>query len=152
MTVHAVSNPTTVEAEPVALNQRAPGYGIVTFDRQTRRITIANWPRWVDPSQPRARPYPGWPITIGQFDNGVPKAGWTLETVRTPGVSDPVVQVVEQSSGEVVYTVRIQGDSFTPHVFRDGVYTVRVLAPERGYRREYRDRRPQHRAATGGSG
>jgi hypothetical protein len=140
MTVHAVSNPTAVQVEPAALNQRAPGYGIVTFDRQTRRITIANWPRWVDASQPGAQPYPGWPITIHQLDNGFPKTGWTLETVRTPGLADPVIQVAEQSSGEILYTLRVQGDSFTPRVFRDGVYTVRVLEPGHG-RSEYRDRR-----------
>jgi hypothetical protein len=45
---------------------RAPGYGIITFDRSDHTITMANWPRWVDPSSPGAKPYPGWPITIRQ--------------------------------------------------------------------------------------
>ena len=63
ITVHAVSNPHTVEAEPTWINQRAPGYGIIVFNREIRRITMSNWPRWVDPSAAGARPYPGWPIT-----------------------------------------------------------------------------------------
>lgn len=69
MTVLAVSNPHTLGIEPTDINDRAPGYGIVTFERATRRITFANWPRWVDPTRPGAAPYPGWPITIHQDDN-----------------------------------------------------------------------------------
>jgi len=66
MTVFAVSNPHKLGIEPADINDRAPGYGIITFDRIDRTITIANWPRWVDPSAPGAKPYPGWPITIRQ--------------------------------------------------------------------------------------
>ncbi len=143
VTVHAVSNPAEVAAEPRAIHRRAPGYGINTFDRNTRRIIIANWPRWVDPSQPGARPYPGWPITIHQLDNGMPRKGWALEAINTPGLVDPVVQVIDQSSGETVYTVRIQGSSFTAALFKDGTYTVRVFDPDQGYEKVYKDRKAQ---------
>ena len=64
MTVLAVSNPFKHGIEPVDINDRAPGYGIITFDRAERTITFANWPRWVDPAAPGAKPYPGWPITV----------------------------------------------------------------------------------------
>jgi hypothetical protein len=37
-----------------------------------------------------------------------------------------VVQVIDESNGEVVYTLRIQGDSFRPKVFRSGAYTIKV--------------------------
>jgi len=66
MTVFAVSNPYTLGIAPADINDRAPGYGIITFDRIDHTITMANWPRWVDPSAPGAKPYPGWPITIRQ--------------------------------------------------------------------------------------
>jgi hypothetical protein len=66
MTVLAVSNPFKLGIEPTDINDRAPGYGIITFDRLERTITFANWPRWVDPKAPGAKPYPGWPITIRQ--------------------------------------------------------------------------------------
>ncbi len=69
ITVLAVSNPHTSNAEPRDINDRAPGYGIITFDRRSLRITMANWPRSVDPSAPGAKPYPGWPITIHRDDN-----------------------------------------------------------------------------------
>jgi phosphodiesterase/alkaline phosphatase D-like protein len=126
VTVHAVSNPTTVDVEPTAINQRAPGYGIVTFDRATRKTTMANWPRWVDPSVPDAKPYDGWPITIDQLDNGLSAAKWVLDAIESPGEDDPVVHVIDESNKETVYTLRIKGRSFVPRVFRAGLYTVKV--------------------------
>ena len=131
MTVHAVSNPIESGAEPRALFDRAPGYGIVAFDRTTRRITMTNWPRWVDATQPDARPYPAWPITIEQTDNGLPDTGWPLPTVSAPGLGDPIVEVVNESSGERVYTFRIQGESIEPPVPGPGTYAVRVFDPDR---------------------
>jgi phosphodiesterase/alkaline phosphatase D-like protein len=141
ITVHAVSNPTAVGVEPSALHDRAPGYGIVTFDRASRKITIANWPRWVDAARPGAKPYEGWPITIHQHDNGLPNTGWALAAVNEPSLRDPVVQVIDQSSSEIVYTLRIQGSRFLPRVFREGTYTVKVMDPDRGVEKVYRDRR-----------
>jgi len=145
MTVHAVSNPYMVEVEPTALTHRAPGYGIVTFDRATRKITLANWPRWVDPSRPGATPYEGWPITIDQADNGLPRRGWTLEKVETPGLTDPVIQVIDQAGGEIVYTLRIRGSSFTPPVFKEGLYTLRITDPDKRYEKVLKDQ-PARRA------
>ncbi len=139
VTVHAVSNPTEVGIEPAAINRRAPGYGIVVFDRATRKITIANWPRWVDPSRPGAKPYAGWPITTNQLDNGMPKPGLSLGPIRMSDMVDPVVQVIDQGSGEVIYTVRIKGTSFTPRVFKAGTYTVKVTDPDRRYEMIHRD-------------
>jgi len=139
VTVHAVSNPSLVEAEPKVLTQRAPGYGIITFHRATRKITLASWPRWVDPSKPGAKPYEGWPITIDQTDNGLPRRGWMLARVETPGLKDPVIQVLNQATGEIVYTLRIQGSSFTPTVFQEGLYTVRIADPDKGHEKVLRD-------------
>lgn len=74
VTIHAASNPHVNGIEPTALHHRAPGYGIIRFRREDRTIEFANWPRWVDASQPGSKPYPGWPIQIDQVDNGFPKA------------------------------------------------------------------------------
>ena len=131
MTVHAVSNPVEWGYEPRALFDRAPGYGIVTFDRATRRITFANWPRWVDTAAPGAEPYTGWPITIEQVDNGLPDTGWTLPEVSAPGLVDPVVEVVAESTAERIYTFRIRGESLAPPVPGPGTYAVRVFDPDR---------------------
>jgi len=66
ITVLAVSNPFKLGIEPADINDRAPGYGIITFDRVERTTTLENWPRWVDPKAPGAKPYPGWPVTVRQ--------------------------------------------------------------------------------------
>ena len=124
MTVHAVSNPIQNGVEPIAINHRAPGYGIVKFRREDRSIEAANWPRWVDPSAAGAAPYPGWPITVEQTDNGLNGAAYVLPEVEAD-VDDPVVQVVD-AAGEIAYTLRIDGRRFTPRVWKPGTYSVNV--------------------------
>ena len=42
------------------------------------------------------------------------------------GVENPVVQVVEEASGEVLYTIRVQGNHFQPPVYSPGKYTVKA--------------------------
>ena len=126
ITVHAVSNPERNGIEPAALHERAPGYGIIAFDRETRKIRFANWPRWTDASEPGAQPYPGWPLEIDQLDNGLPNAYALPEVVSD--APDPVVQVIDESNNEIVYTLRIRGSGFTPKVRKPGKYTVKVNA------------------------
>ena len=36
------------------------------------------------------------------------------------------MQVIEESSNEIVYTLRINGTSYRPKVFKDGTYTIKV--------------------------
>jgi alkaline phosphatase D len=126
LTVHAVANPLISGHEPADLYDRATGYGIVRLNRKTRRITIECWPRWVDPSQPRAEQYLGWPISFHQLDNGLAHPDAYLPTLRVKGLDDPVVQVIDEANREVVYTLRASGSSFRPPVREAGVYTVKV--------------------------
>jgi phosphodiesterase/alkaline phosphatase D-like protein len=130
MTVYAVSNPIVSGHEPSDLHDRSPGYGIVRFDRNQRTITIEVWPRYADPTDPRTgSQYPGWPITINQADNyGRKAAGW-LPMINVSGQTCPIVQVIDEESSEVVYTLRIKGTSFQPKVFKAGTYTVRIGEP-----------------------
>lgn len=128
MSVLAVSNPYTTGMEPSNLYDRAPGYGIVRLNRETRDIHIANWPRHVDPEA--GAPYPGWPITINQMDNYGRAASAWLPTLHVDGMEDPVVQVIDESTDEIVYTIRIEGTTFDPKVFAEGSYTVRIGDPD----------------------
>jgi hypothetical protein len=41
-----------------------------------------------------------------------------------------VVQVFEEKTGELVYALRLNGQTFQPHVFALGLYLVKVLEPE----------------------
>jgi hypothetical protein len=132
MTVHAVSNPYLTGIEPTNLNDRAPGYGIVRFNRDTRRIVIECWPRWVDPASLNTSQYDGWPVEIDQQDNYGRSASAYLPVINVEGALDPVIQVLDEQLGEIVYTLRISGVSFQPKVFRSGSYTVRVGDPDTG--------------------
>jgi len=125
VTVWAVANPSPEENHD-KLTTRAAGFGVVRFNKPKRTITIECWPRNVDVTDPAAHQYPGWPKTIRQFDNYGRKAAAYLPTLRISGMKDPVVQVVDEAGGEVVYTLRIKGNEFRPKVFSEGTYTIRV--------------------------
>ena len=129
MSVAAVADPLVTGRRPVLLYDRATGYGIIRFDKKTREITLECWPRFADPNSLEGKPYPGWPITISQFDNYGRAAKAYLPTLKFQGMTDPVVQVVEEKTGDIVYTVRAKGDSFRPKVFAAGAYTVRCGEP-----------------------
>jgi alkaline phosphatase D len=129
MTVRAVSNPGRWGREPALLHNRAPGYGIARFNRSSREVSLEAWPRWADPLAGDA-PYPGWPVRFLQED-GYGKTPWGyLPTVVVEGMEDPVIQVVSEAGGEVVYTLRIRGNRFTPRVFEPGTYSLRIGEPE----------------------
>ncbi|MGB2714969.1 MAG: hypothetical protein WBC51_12365, partial [Vicinamibacterales bacterium] len=53
-------------------------------------------------------------------------------TLNISGVTNPVVQIVDERNGEIVYTLRIAGQRWRPHVFAPGTYTVRVSDPDSG--------------------
>ncbi len=52
--------------------------------------------------------------------------------MKITGQADPVVSVINEKSGEVVYTLRIKGTSYRPKVFSKGTYTIRVGEGKRG--------------------
>lgn len=131
MTVLALANPAQFDGPGLeGLRHRVTGYTILTCNRATRKVTIAEWPRWVDPSAPGAEPYDGWPITIDQIENGLWGAEWQLSPINTEGHEDPVVQVRDDASDEIVYTLRIRGTAFTPLVRKPGVYSVHAYDPD----------------------
>ena len=130
MTVHAVANPVRSGQEPEALYDRVPGYGIIRFKRSDRTITAEAWPRWVDPASRDAAQYFGWPVTVHQQDNYGRAAAGFLPTLLIQGMTDPVVQVIDETTQERVYTLRIQGQTFRPKVFdASSAYTVVVGEP-----------------------
>jgi hypothetical protein len=130
--VYAVSNPYFTGKKPARLYDRATGYGIVRFNRNTRDIIIECWPRWVDPARPDSEQYPGWPIQINQLDmfNQATKA-W-LPTIKMKAISNPVIQIVNEANGKVVYSLRIKGNTYQPKVFKSGSYTIRISHPDTG--------------------
>jgi len=122
---HAAANPQQQHPLPgKALNTFAAGFGVIDFDKKNREITFHCWPRNVDVTV--AAEYPGWPITIAQRDNFGKAAVAYLPELIVEGTERPVVQVVEEKTGNILYTLRIGGTRFQPWVFAPGSYTVRV--------------------------
>lgn len=118
----AYANPPNIVNE----RQRADGYGIVRFDKKSRRITLECWPRFADAKVGAQAQFPGWPITIAMSNNdGRKPVAWLPELVFE-GAQDPVVQVIAEKTGEVLYTLRVRGARFQPPVFAPGEYTVSV--------------------------
>lgn len=123
ITVWAVANPSPEENHD-KLTTRAAGFGVVRFHKKAREITFECWPRNVDVSAPDARQYPGWPKTIRQDENYDRKPFGYLPEVTYPEGSDPVLEVIEEATGEFMYALRVTGSSYRPKVFAPGRYTV----------------------------
>ena len=129
ITVWAAANPgPTTGKEPAILHDKSPGYGIVHFKKSDRQITMECWPRYADPADPTTgRQYPGWPKTITQEDNYSREAVETLPLLKISGnLKNPVIQVIDESNDEIIYTLRIKGDTYKPRVFKAGSYTIKV--------------------------
>ncbi len=124
VTMLAVANPTEKPNGGDKLTTRAAGFGLVYFNKKSRKITMECWPRNVNIT--KDKPYPGWPITIDQTDNYGRKAVAHLPTLKFSGAENPVVKVIDESNGDWIYALRINGDSFQPKVFKKGTYTVEV--------------------------
>jgi hypothetical protein len=132
LTMYAYANPYESEVnypkwrEEGQWGKLAAGHGIIRFNKRTRKITMECWPRGVDVTKSNARQFPGWPVTIDQADNYGRKAFGYLPEINVTGMNDPVIQVIDESNSEVVYTIRAKGTNFKPKVFKDGEYTVIV--------------------------
>lgn len=106
--------------------KRADGYGLARFNKKTRQITFECWPRFCDVSQGDKAQFAGWPITVDQDANdGREVAGW-LPTLQFAKGVRPVVQVIEDATGEVLYTTRAKGEIFQPRVYSKGKHTVKI--------------------------
>ncbi len=134
VTVFAHTNPgIETGVFPSELHDRMPGYGILRLTKKSRDITMECWPRYVNPNDPTTgSQYPGWPKTINMEDNYDRKAVAWLPTINVEGLVNPVVQVKNEKSGEIVYTLRIKGNSYDARVFEAGNYSIVVSEPDLG--------------------
>lgn len=126
--VHAIGNPepTYRKGRLPGLHDKASGYGVVRFDIQSRTVTMECYRLLVDVRKPGNHQFPGWPQTIHMLDNYGRKPTGDLPMLTVRGMNEPVVQVVDEKSKEVVYTLRLQTPNFRPMVFSPGPFTVHV--------------------------
>lgn len=148
--VYAHTNPGPKSGmEPKALHDRMPGYGIVKLTKSTREITMECWPRYVDPADPATgKQYPGWPRTINMEDNYSKRAYKWLPTVQVNDVENPVVQVINEDTKEIVYTLRINGKQYYPKVFEEGEYSLVVSDPKLNLKKVYKNLSPSSNKGT----
>ena len=126
VTIWAAANPDGKLKSDNKLTTRSAGFGVIKFNRKTRKITMECWPRNIDVTGPADKQYPGWPRTITQEDNYGRKAVAYLPTLKIAGQANPVVQITDEADGRIVYTLRINGSTFRPKVFKEGKYTIKV--------------------------
>ena len=124
VTAIAVANPSP-EKGGDRLTTRAAGFGVTRINKKTRDVTFICWPRNVDVSAKDAKPYPGWPFTFNQLDNYGRKTDAYLPSLEI-NRPNQVVQVINEKTEEILYTIRIKGSAFRPKVFSDGSYTINV--------------------------
>jgi hypothetical protein len=124
MSMFAYANPPDIRDE----RQRGDGYGLARFDKRKRTVTFECWPRFADARAGRKGQFPGWPVTANMDDNdGRIATGW-LPELRFARGERPVVQVIEQATGEILYTVRAPGGRFRPPVFGGGRFLIKAGA------------------------
>jgi hypothetical protein len=122
ITMLAYANPQEI-TDPM---QRADGYGIARFKKRTRQITFECWPRFADVKEGDTAQFPGWPITVSMDANdGRQPLAW-LPELLIEGAEKPVVQVIAEATGEILYTVRLPGPRYQPPVFALGNYTIKI--------------------------
>jgi len=133
MTVLTVANGAKQPRQPVLekLHDKVSGIGLVRFDKRSRQITLECWPLLADPQQSGTQ-FPGWPVKFDMLANYGRPAAAHLPKLEIQGVQSPVVEVIDERSGELVYALRLSDSAWQPHVFAAGKYTVRISVPEDG--------------------
>lgn len=130
ITMAAYANPNPTRISYNRWQAQGAGFGIVRFNKEERSITMELWPRGCEVTQANCRQYTGWPITISQEDNYGRKPTGYLPTLEISGAEDPVVEVIKETSGETVYTLRIQGQTYRPKVFEMERHTIKIRSGE----------------------
>jgi hypothetical protein len=127
VTMLAYANPKYATMTELRKNRtsRADGYGLIRFNKSNNKVTFECWPRFCDVRKGDTVQFPGWPITFQMEENDGRKAVGHLAMIQFD-VSNPVVQVIEDATGEILYTRRIQGNSFAAPVYAKGSYTVKA--------------------------
>ena len=128
--------------------QRADGFGVATFNKMDRTIKFDCWSRFASVDDGDLAQFPGWPITIRMHENDGRKVAGYLPRLQFTPRSRPVVQVVRQDTGEVLYTVRVDSDEFDPPVYADVPHAIRVGRDKPKPAIVAKDMQPSERAAS----
>jgi phosphodiesterase/alkaline phosphatase D-like protein len=142
MAVLAVKNGEIEPRKPTMENVRdkASGFGMVRFNKKARTITCECWPF----DAIGAAQFETWPVVSTDREQYGRQVVALLPKLVIAGADKPVIEVMHADNGELVYALRATSAEFQPHVFAEGIYTVRVSEPEAGISKEV----PNLRAAV----
>lgn len=144
--VYAIGNP--VNFSPIndryeLANIKSSGFGMIILNREQRTIKMEAWRFLANITNPQKEDqFPGWPLTISQFDNYGREAKAWLPTLKVNGNPDPVVEVINQHTSETEYIVRIKGNEFIPRVFSEDTFKIQVGYPETGLFKTFENIKP----------
>ena len=121
ITMLAYANPEDRNDE----KKRADGYGISKFNKATGEVTFECYKRFADVTIDKgAAQFPGWPITFNSRDNDGRKPTGHLS--YNVDLKSPVLQVINETSGEILYTTRIKTSTGKLPVYSAGPHTIKV--------------------------
>lgn len=124
--IRAVANPYVTKVKPYAQNDLAVGYVVVDFVKSSQEIIMENWPVWADLSQGDREQFEGWPMKIHLRDNYSREPLYYLPALEFESMKDPFIQVIEEATGEIIYSLRVTDEQFLPGVFSQGEYSVKI--------------------------
>ena len=136
VTVYAIGNPAK-KNRPGRINtlhDKSSGFGIVRMNKRQATTTMECYRLQIDANNLKPEDqFPGWPKTIHMTENYGREAAAYLPQLQVTGMTNPVVQVIDDTSGDIVYTLRIRGTTFRPKVFSaNAAYTIKVGEPGAG--------------------
>lgn len=104
--------------------QRADGYGLARFKKSTREVTFECYKRFTDVTTNKDSQFPGWPITFNARNNDGRKPAGHID--YEVDLKSPVVQVINDTTKEILYTARLQKPSGKLPVYSSDPHTVRI--------------------------
>lgn len=120
ITMLAYANPVKIADE----KQRADGYGLARFNKKTGQVTFECFKRFTDVTKDKDSQFPGWPLTFNSRDNDGRKPTGHLD--YEVDLKNPVVQVINETTKEILYTTRVKNSKGKLPVYSPDPHTIKV--------------------------
>ncbi len=140
-------DPENLSTENIADNQAiysaSSGIGYIEVNPATRSIIYNRITTEPDSTTKLGAPLPGWPITcMHNMAYDREHVGY-LPAVEITGQSNAVIQVINENSGKLLYSLRSSGAAFLPRVFCIGHYTMNIGNPETSTKQSFPNLTPR---------
>ena len=120
LTMLAYANPEDRSDE----KKRSDGYGLARFNKETNEVTFECYKRFTDVTKDKDSQFAGWPLTFNARNNDGRKP--TGHIAYSVDLKNPVVQVINETTKEILYTARQQKPSGKLPVYSNDPHTVKI--------------------------